>query len=194
MWSLRTKPLQTFDPGGPILPYDNIITVMIMEITVREYKQKISLYAQYIMLSEHLAMLSYPCNRPWSPIGLWDVEAPTSSRRSAHRWRWSCQPYAPSYPCTMPWRPIGLWDVEASTLSRQSAHRRQCGCQPCAPSYPCTRLWKPIWLWDVEAPTSSRQSAHRWLWGCQPYGLLALYPQEDFCYSFLLEAESTPGP
>jgi hypothetical protein len=22
---------------------------------------------------------SYPCNRPWSPIGLWDVEAPTFS-------------------------------------------------------------------------------------------------------------------
>jgi hypothetical protein len=23
---------------------------------------------------------SYPCNRPWRPIGLWDVEAPTFSR------------------------------------------------------------------------------------------------------------------
>jgi hypothetical protein len=30
---------------------------------------------------------SYPCNRPWRPIGLWDVEAPTFSRKSAHRWR-----------------------------------------------------------------------------------------------------------
>jgi hypothetical protein len=28
------------------------------------------------------------------PIGLWDVEAPTFSRQSAHRWRWGCQPYA----------------------------------------------------------------------------------------------------
>jgi hypothetical protein len=27
------------------------------------------------------------CNRPWRPIGLWDVEAPTFSRQSAHRWR-----------------------------------------------------------------------------------------------------------
>jgi hypothetical protein len=32
----------------------------------------------------------------WRPIGLWDVEAPTFSRQSAHRWRWGCQPYAPT--------------------------------------------------------------------------------------------------
>jgi hypothetical protein len=40
--------------------------------------------------------LSYPCNRPWRPIGLWDVEAPTFSRQSAHRWRWGCETYAPT--------------------------------------------------------------------------------------------------
>jgi hypothetical protein len=40
----------------------------------------------------------------------------------------------------------------------------------------------------------SRQSAHRRRWGCQPYAPAALYPQEDSWYSFLLEAESTPGP
>jgi hypothetical protein len=39
---------------------------------------------------------SYPCNRPWRPIGLWDVEVPTFSRQPAHRWRWGCQPYAPA--------------------------------------------------------------------------------------------------
>jgi hypothetical protein len=39
---------------------------------------------------------SYPCSRPWRPIGLWDVEAPTFSGQSAHRRRWSCQPYAPA--------------------------------------------------------------------------------------------------
>jgi hypothetical protein len=27
---------------------------------------------------------------------LWDVEASTLSRQSAHRWRWGCQPYAPA--------------------------------------------------------------------------------------------------
>jgi hypothetical protein len=39
---------------------------------------------------------SDPCNRPWRPIGLWDVEDPTFSGQSAHRWRWGCQPYAPA--------------------------------------------------------------------------------------------------
>jgi hypothetical protein len=38
----------------------------------------------------------YPCNRPWRPIGLWDVEALTFSKKSAHRWRWGCHPYAPA--------------------------------------------------------------------------------------------------
>jgi hypothetical protein len=32
---------------------------------------------------------------PWRLIGLWDVEAPTFSWQSVHRWRWGCQPYAP---------------------------------------------------------------------------------------------------
>jgi hypothetical protein len=27
-------------------------------------------------------------NRPWSPIGLWDVEAHAFSRRATHRWLW----------------------------------------------------------------------------------------------------------
>jgi hypothetical protein len=39
---------------------------------------------------------SYPCNRPWRPTWLWDVEDPTFSRQSAHIWRWRCQPYAPA--------------------------------------------------------------------------------------------------
>jgi hypothetical protein len=38
----------------------------------------------------------YPFSRPWRPIGLCDVEFPTFSRQSAHRWRWGCQPYAPA--------------------------------------------------------------------------------------------------
>jgi translation initiation factor 2 alpha subunit (eIF-2alpha) len=27
---------------------------------------------------------SYPHNRPWRPIGLWDVKDPTLSKQSAH--------------------------------------------------------------------------------------------------------------
>jgi hypothetical protein len=29
---------------------------------------------------------------------LWEVEAPTFSRKSTHRWRWRCQPYTPGRP------------------------------------------------------------------------------------------------
>jgi hypothetical protein len=32
----------------------------------------------------------------YSSIGLWDVEGPTFSRKSFHRWRRGCQPYAPA--------------------------------------------------------------------------------------------------
>jgi hypothetical protein len=35
-------------------------------------------------------------NRPWKPMGLWDVKDPTLSRQSVHRWRQGCQPYAPA--------------------------------------------------------------------------------------------------
>jgi hypothetical protein len=30
----------------------------------------------------------YPCNSLWKPTRFWDVEAPTFSRQSAHRWWW----------------------------------------------------------------------------------------------------------
>jgi hypothetical protein len=45
-----------------------------------------------------------PCNRPWRPIGLWDVEAPTFSRQSANIYSWG-QPYAPAalYPQKDSW-------------------------------------------------------------------------------------------
>jgi hypothetical protein len=43
-----------------------------------------------------LKVKSYLCNRPWRPIGLWDVEDPTFCRQSAHRWRLGCHPYAPA--------------------------------------------------------------------------------------------------
>jgi hypothetical protein len=39
---------------------------------------------------------SYPSKRPWRTIGLWEGEAPAFYRQSAHRWQWSCQPYAPA--------------------------------------------------------------------------------------------------
>jgi hypothetical protein len=41
-------------------------------------------------------LVSYPCNRTWMPIGLWDVKDPTLSRQSAYGWWQGCQPYAPA--------------------------------------------------------------------------------------------------
>jgi hypothetical protein len=65
-------------------------------------------------------------------------------------------------------------------------------------SYPRNRLWRPVGLCDVEDPTLSSQSAHRWRQDCQHCAPAALYSPETllllyFCYSFLLEAEWTPG-
>jgi hypothetical protein len=37
---------------------------------------------------------SYPCNRPWRPIGLRRRGSHIFYRQSAHRWRWGCQPYS----------------------------------------------------------------------------------------------------
>jgi hypothetical protein len=49
---------------------------------------------------------------------------------------------------------------------------------------------RSVGLWDVNVPTFSRQLAHRLWWGCQLHIAAALYPR----YSFLFEAELTPGP
>jgi hypothetical protein len=39
---------------------------------------------------------SYPHNRLWRSIGLWDVKDPTLYRQSAHKWWQGCQPYIPA--------------------------------------------------------------------------------------------------
>jgi hypothetical protein len=36
------------------------------------------------VLEEAVGVVSNPRNRPWRPIGLWDVKDPTLSRQSAH--------------------------------------------------------------------------------------------------------------
>jgi hypothetical protein len=62
-------------------------------------------------------------------------------------------------------------------------------------SYPCNRTWRPIGLWDVEAPKFCLDI--RLTDGSKvvsPTRRLPFTPQENCWYSFLLEAESTPGP
>jgi hypothetical protein len=46
---------------------------------------RLFLHENYILSNkEQVEKKSYPCNRPWRPIGLWDVKDPTLSRQSAH--------------------------------------------------------------------------------------------------------------
>jgi hypothetical protein len=62
-------------------------------------------------------------------------------------------------------------------------------------SYPCNRPWRPMGSWDVEASTFSLEN--RLTDGGEVVSLMRrppFTPQEDSWYSFLLEAESTPGP
>jgi hypothetical protein len=62
-------------------------------------------------------------------------------------------------------------------------------------SYPSNRPWRPIRLWDVEAPTFSLDS--RLTDGGEVVSLMRRSPftrHGDSWYSFLLEAELTPGP
>jgi hypothetical protein len=42
----------------------------------------------FVPTDERSSNTTIPVNKPWSPTGLWDVEAPTFSSQSAHRWRW----------------------------------------------------------------------------------------------------------
>jgi hypothetical protein len=62
-------------------------------------------------------------------------------------------------------------------------------------SYPCNRTWRSIGLWDVEVQTFSLDN--RLTDGGEFVSLTPRPPftlQEYSWYSFLLEAESTPGP
>jgi hypothetical protein len=70
-------------------------------------------------------------------------------------------------------------------------------CPPCKPVYKpykasVTFSLLPAKLVYSLAPWRSRQLVHRWRLDCQPYAPATLYPQEDSCYSLLLESESTP--
>jgi hypothetical protein len=87
----------------------------------KDLEKSLSLLLCFLVLSFSLLRVIckrwiYLCNRPWRPIRLWDVEAPTFSRQSAHRWRWGCQPYAPAalYPQGDSWYSF-LLEAESTT-------------------------------------------------------------------------------
>jgi hypothetical protein len=51
-------------------------------------------YAHLFHVSSSTGKVKLFLYRPWSPLGLREVEASTFFRHSAHRWRQGCQPYA----------------------------------------------------------------------------------------------------
>jgi hypothetical protein len=61
-------------------------------------------------------------------------------------------------------------------------------------SNPYAGLDRPLGLQEIEARRISRQSAHEGGKVVNPTHRLPLPPREYPWYSFLLEAESTPGP
>jgi hypothetical protein len=120
----------------------------------------------------------------WTPIYIYKRPTPPLSIRRINEREKKQRPW--HWTNIWPWVPAG-----------PDARCERAGWLPAVSFYfcsPCNSPWRPIGLWDVRAPTFSRQSAHRCRWGCQRYAPATLYPQEDSWCSFLLEAESTPGP
>jgi len=60
-------------------------------------------------------------------------------------------------------------------------------------SNPITGLDRPRGFQEVKVPRIRDNGTGLWQ-GCQPYGPAAFNPRKYSWYSFLLEAESTPGP
>jgi len=60
-------------------------------------------------------------------------------------------------------------------------------------SKPCTRLDGPWGLQEFEVP-SFHDNRHMKVEGCQAYAPSAFTPRRYLWYSYLLAAESTPGP
>jgi hypothetical protein len=90
---------------------------------------------------------------------------------------WTVQPvpfslYPPNYPGTPCTGSVILYRVQA---------------------IPCTGLERPLGFPEVEDPNNSRQSAHDDK-VVSPTHRPPLSPKKYSWYSFLLEAESTPGP
>jgi hypothetical protein len=72
---------------------ENITVGYVMFTTANRLQYNTEHYSDYKLKSKKWG---YPCIRPWRPLGLQDVEDPTLSIQSAHRWRLGCQPYAPA--------------------------------------------------------------------------------------------------
>jgi hypothetical protein len=89
--------------------------------------------------------INYSCNGLWRPIGLWVVEAPTFSRKSAHRWQWGCQPYVPVGHPLPPRRYLVLISVRGWVDPRAIMRLQEL----CPLKNPMTSGMEPITFWLV---------------------------------------------
>jgi hypothetical protein len=82
-------------------------------------------------------------SRPWRPTELWDVEAPTLSRQSGHRWWWGCQSYTPAalYPHEDSWYSFLL---EAESLSWRWPEKAETCCKTIYKMYTQIAVTEPV--------------------------------------------------
>jgi hypothetical protein len=91
---LKSKSSNKPAEADGLLQEGTIIVLICMALAVRT-----SVPTQRAQLGQSLSQLRLnkirqSCNRPWRLIGLWDIKAPTFSRKLVHRRQWGCQPHA----------------------------------------------------------------------------------------------------
>jgi hypothetical protein len=90
----------TFSGGedGLLLPYSEVEELLLICMQCEGLRSAACATVHLTAVSslESLRDRQQTVTVPWRPIGLWDVQAPTFSRQSAHRWRWDCQPHVPA--------------------------------------------------------------------------------------------------
>jgi hypothetical protein len=87
-----------------------------------------------LLLKDKRKISSYPCNRPRSSMEVWDVEAPTFSTKSSHRWPSGCQSYAPVDIYSLVLFSVSSWDILRLVVIfklKIQWHHRQSNRRPC---------------------------------------------------------------
>jgi hypothetical protein len=104
------------------------------------FKQTVIHIQLYDLKPGESVQVTFPCNRPWRPMWLWDVEVPI--------WWWGCQPYAPAGRPLPPGRFLVLISVRGCVDPRAIVRLKALG-----------QLKNPITLSEIE-PATFRLVAH----------------------------------
>jgi hypothetical protein len=78
-------------PYPSLVPFLRVVTASGAPTESMQIKHQLLQCANMFMQEQCILVTvkryGFPLYRPWRPLGLWEVEAPTFSRQSAHRWR-----------------------------------------------------------------------------------------------------------